>query len=224
MLPPETGTAPTRDQSKMVLAIMAGFLVLATIVGVAGASRIGAHTDLGLGDPPTRPTVTVTAPTATVAPTTPGGGDQAGEQGEDYPILSANGFDPEGDGSERNGEASRVFDGKASTYWSSEGYASPEFGGLKKGVGVSLDLGQVREVHSVTLDLPDPSDVTVYVGQDRTRDGATKVGTSTGKDGTVQLTRAAGPVSAQYVIVWFTKVSQVDDGRHRATLAEVTVR
>ena len=38
------------------------------------------------------------------------------------------------------------------------------------------------------------------------------------------LTRAAGAVSAQYVIVWFTEVGQVDDGRHRATLAEVTVR
>jgi hypothetical protein len=29
-------------------------------------------------------------------------------------------------------------------------------------------------------------------------------------------------VKGQYVFVWFTKVSQVSDGRFRATLAEVT--
>ena len=44
------------------------------------------------------------------------------------------------------------------------------------------------------------------------------------KDGTITLTRADGPADGQYVIVWFTKVSQVSDGRFRATLAEVTVR
>jgi eukaryotic-like serine/threonine-protein kinase len=224
MLPPETGTVPTRDQSKIVLAIMAAFLVVATIVGFWGASRIGSNTDLGLGGPATRPTVTVTAPTATAIPTeTADGGDDGAAGSTEYPILRATGFDPEGDNAERNSEASRTYDGKPGTFWSSEGYATPDLGGLKKGVGVALDLGQVRDVRTVTLVLPDASDVTVYASEDRALDGAAKIGTSKDKDGTVTLTRAAGAVSAQYVIVWFTRVGQVDDGRHRATLAEVTV-
>ena len=42
MLPPETADAPTRDQSKLVMAIMAGFLAFATLVGFWGVSQIGA--------------------------------------------------------------------------------------------------------------------------------------------------------------------------------------
>jgi hypothetical protein len=221
MLPPETGTPPSRDQSKLVLAIVAAFLVVATVVGWYGASRIGSNTDLGLTGPTSRPTVTVTGPAATVGPTETGDGGAA--PSTEFPILSATGFDPEGDNAERNSEASRTYDGKTSTFWSSEGYATPDLGGLKKGVGVSLDLGQVRDVRTVTLVLPDSSDVTVYVGEDRSLEGAARIGSSKGKDGTIRLTRAAGPVNAQYVMVWFTKVGLVDDGRHRATLAEVTV-
>jgi hypothetical protein len=223
MLPQETAKT-TRDQSKLVLVIIAGFVVLATVLGFWGASQIGSGTSLDLGGG--GGTVTVTAPAQTVTPsssaTSPSAtASQAG--GAAFPILGATGFDPQGDGSERNGEAPRVFDGKTSTFWSSEGYASASFGGLKKGVGVRLDLGQVRSVSQVQLVLPDPADVTVYVGQDRTSlDTATVVGTSSGQSGTVTV-KAPKPVVGQYVFVWFTKISQVSDGRYRATLAEVTV-
>jgi hypothetical protein len=72
--------------------------------------------------------------------------------------------------------------------------------------------------------LPDPADVTVYVGQDRNSlDSATALGSSQGKSGTITVT-GAKPVDGQYIFVWFTKVSQVSDGRYRATLAEVSVR
>ena len=224
MLPQETAAAPTRDQSKLVLLILAGFVVVAMVIGIAGASRIGKNTGplLGGGEPRPRNTVTVTAPPTTVGPT---GGATSGSPGggEPLPILAATGYDPEGDGSERNGEAARVYDGKANTFWSSEGYASANLGGLKKGVGVRLDLGQARKVSSVRLVLPDASDVTVSVGPERNRNDATEVGSSSGKSGTVTISHEGGPVTGQYVFVWFTKVSQVDDGRFRATLAEVTV-
>jgi hypothetical protein len=225
LLPQELAAPATRDQSKLVLAIIAAFLVVATFFAVWGITRIGANTDLGLGGTPTpRGTVTVTAPTTTVTPgetSTTSTGDTAGEP---YPILGATGYDPEGDNSERNGEAPRVYDGRTSTFWSSEGYASANLGGLKKGVGVRLDLGQVRAVHSVQIVLPDASDVEVDVGPDRNRDSATALGTSSGKAGAITLTKDGAPVQAQYVFVWFTKVSQVSDGRFRATLAEVVVR
>lgn len=220
MLSAETGTAPTRDQTKVVLVIMAAFLIVATVLGFWGASRIGSNSDLGLGGAPSpKGTVKVTAPAVTVTPTAPddGGGS------ESFAILSATGFDPEGDGAERNGEAPRVFDGKANTYWSSEGYASPNLGGLKKGVGLRLDLGQNRSVSTVELVLPNAADVTVYVGEDRDSLGsATQIGTSKGKSGTVTL-KAPSVVKGQYVFVWFTAVTQVSDGRFRATVAEVTV-
>ena len=223
MLSPEM-TQGGRDQSKIVLAIVATFLVVALGFGAWGASRIGAGTDLGFGNP-SGSTVTVTGPTATVTPgqTTTEAPSATTSGGEAFAILSATGFDPEGDNAERNGEAPRVFDGKSDTFWSSEGYASANLGGLKKGVGIRIDLGQVRKISEVDLVLPSASDVTVYVGEDRTLDNTTELGTSKGKDGTVTV-KAKDPADGQYVFVWFTKVSQVADGRFRATLAEVTVR
>ena len=222
MLPQETAEPPSRDQSKLVLLIMATFLVVALVIGFAGASRIGSGTNLDLGGPPAKNTVTVTAPPTTVGP---GDGTTApGANADGFPVLSATGFDPEGDNAERNGEAARTFDGNAKTFWSSEGYASTNLGGLKKGVGVALDLGQVRKVAEVELVLPDPSDLTVYAAGKRSLAGADEIGASKGKDGTLTVSAAGGPVEAQYIIVWFTKVSQVSDGRFRATLAEVQVR
>ncbi len=219
MLPADTGAAPTGGQSKLVLAIMAAFLVVAIAIGYVGVTKIGSNTNLDLGNTPTpKSTVKVTAPAVTVTPSPP-----ADSGGETFAILSATGFDPEGDGAERNGEAPRVFDGKDSTFWSSEGYASANLGGLKKGVGLRLDLGQQRDVSTVKLVLPNASDVAVYVGSDRdTLDTAKRVGASKGKSGDVTLTAPAA-VRGQYVFVWFTSVTQVSDGRFRATLAEVTV-
>ncbi|KQZ89851.1 hypothetical protein ASD62_11625 [Phycicoccus sp. Root563] len=224
MLSQET-TQRSSDQSGIVLGIVATFLVVVAVLGFWGASTIGSRSNILFGGT-SKPTVTATASTTV---TVPPGQTQTSQPsdtatgGEPFAILSATGFDPEGDNAERNGEAPRVFDGKDDTFWSSEGYASANLGGLKKGVGVRVDLGQVRKVSEVDLVLPDTSDVTVYVGEDRTLDNATELGTSQGKDGSVTV-KAKKPVSGQYVFVWFTKVSQVSDGRFRATLAEVTVR
>ena len=223
MLPPETAAAPTRDQSKLALAIIAGFVVVATLVGFWGVSQIGSGSGLDLSGGTPRPTVTVTGPAQTVTPSsTPTQEATTEAAGEPLAILKATGFDPEGDGRERNSEAPRVYDGDPSTFWSSEGYASSNLGGLKPGVGVMVDLGQTAKVKEVELQLPDTADVTVYVNEDDTRDGATELGSANGKKGKVTIT-GDKPATGKYVMVWFTKVSQVGDGRFRATLAEITV-
>lgn len=225
MLPPETAAAPTRDQSKLALAIIAGFVVVATLVGFWGVSQIGSGSGLDLSGGTPAPTVTVTGPAKTVtpsqAPTTQKPTTEAA--GEPLAILKAAGFDPEGDGRERNSEAARVYDGDPATFWSSEGYASANLGGLKPGVGIVVDLGQAAKVKQVELQLPDAADVTVYVNDTDTRDGATELGSSNGKKGKVTITRDK-PATGKFVMVWFTTVSQVSDGRFRATLAEMTVR
>jgi hypothetical protein len=225
MLPPETAAAPTRDQSKMALAIIAAFVVVATLIGFWGVSQFGSSTGIDLSGSTPRPTVTVTGPTQTVTPgDTPTQEPSTDSAGEPLAILKATGFDPEGDGSERNSEAPRVYDGDTSTFWSSEGYATSNLGGLKPGVGVIVDLGQPAKVKQVTLELPHAADVTVYVSEDNDREGATELGTSAGKKGKVTITAKDAEVAGKYVLVWFTEVSRVDGGRHRATLAEITVR
>lgn len=222
LLPAEAGAAPSRSQSNLVMLLMASFVAIACVAGIFGSSQIGENTNLGKifgGDE-------TTAAQVTPSPEGDGGGGNGGgdDDGEPYQILNAAGYDPSpGDGSEHNSEVQRVYDGDPDTEWTTEGYESPEFGGVKDGVGLTVDLGQPQPINSVTLQLPTSAEATVYVGDSPTNSG-TELGQTEGQDGEVTL-EASDPEEAQYVTVWFTSLEQDDqDGRYRAALGEITVR
>ena len=91
-----------------------------------------------------------------------------------------------------------------------------------EGVGVIVDLGPNITPQQVNLALGAPADVSLYFASDRTLDGALLVGELTDANGTVSVPVPAEAAGRQYLIVWFTKVSQVD-GAYRAVLGEVSV-
>lgn len=218
LLPVGDGEPPSREQSRTVLALMAGFVVIALLVAIFGVSRIGSGSDLGslLGGDSTLP-----APTTSSAPASSDTDTGGSAGGEPYAILSAVGFDPAGDGVENNAEADRIHDGDPATAWNTEGYFDPDFGN-KPGVGVVVDLGQERQINSVTLSLPTTANATVYVGDEATNSG-TEIGSTEGQSGEVTLD-ASTPPTGRFVTVWFTTTVPSDDGRNRASLAEITVR
>jgi hypothetical protein len=220
LLSASTAQAPSRDQSKIVVIIVAAFVTLSLLVGYCGARGMGD----GTSGPTPKRTVTVSAPPVTVAPSAPATAQVGPAAGAPIAILSATGFDPQGDGNEKNTQAPRVYDGNPATAWQSEGYGSPAFGGLgKKGVGVLLDLGQPTSVNQATLTLgAGPLDVTVYAAPSASLDGATVIGTATAASGQVQVKAASTMPKAQYVIVWFTKLAP-DAGRFRASMSEIAL-
>ncbi|MHB8185838.1 MAG: protein kinase family protein [Dermatophilaceae bacterium] len=222
MLPASTAQAPSRDQSKIVVIIVAAFVTLSLLIGYRGVSGMGDGSS-PLGSTPMR-TVTVSAPPVTVAPSAPPTATQEGPPGgQPIAILSATGFDPQGDGIENNTQAPRVYDGNPATAWSSEGYNSAAFGGLKKGVGVLLDLGQPTSVNQVAIDLAKgPVDFTVYAATTPGLDGATVIGSATAASGHVELKAASTMPRAQYVIVWFTKLAP-DAPWFRAAISEIAL-
>src|SRR5699024_3566567 len=68
------------------------------------------------------------------------------------PIAAVHDIDPYGNNSENPDDVEYVVDGDTSTSWTTlEYYGSPEFGGLKPGVGLVLDLGGLRDVSSVRV-------------------------------------------------------------------------
>ncbi|MDN5718498.1 MAG: discoidin domain-containing protein, partial [Janibacter sp.] len=217
LLPAAAGAPPSRSQSNVVLMIMAGFVALACLLGGIGVSRIGSGTDLGRifgGDE-------TTAVQTTESSSESEGG--SGGDGEPLGVINAAGFDPPpGDGAEHNAEVPRVYDGNPSTIWTTEGYNSESFGGVKQGVGITVDLGQAQKISSVTLDLPTTAQATVYAGDQATNSG-TEIGKTEGKTGQVVLTPSS-EVTGQYVTVWFTSLAPSDDGRYRAALGEIAVR
>lgn len=211
----------TKDESKLALGIVAAFLVLALIVGIIGVRKIGSNTDLDFGGVPGR-TPSASAKASGNASGTPSPGASASAGGEKLQILAADGFDPQGDGRENGTRAPRVFDGNPETAWQSEGYGSAALGGLKQGVGVVVDLGPNVAARSITLTLGNTADVQVYIGGDKTLSGAAKVGEKASASGKVTFPVKAG-TAGQYVIVWFTRLTQDDNGRYRAVLGEVEV-
>jgi hypothetical protein len=223
MLPASTAQAPSRDQSKLVVMIVATFVALSLLVAYCGARSLGDV--ITLPRPTPQRTAAANAPPVATAP--PSGGQPestAPAGGQPIAVLSATGFDPEGDGNEKNTQAPRVYDGNPATAWTSEGYGSADFGGLgKKGLGVRLDLGQPTSVNQVSIDLDNgPVDVTVYAAPQASLEGATVIGTASSASGRVQLNAASAMPNAQYVIVWFTKLAP-DGGRFRASISEIAL-
>ncbi len=226
ILPGWSAQAPSRNQSKVVVMIVATFLALSLLVGYCGFRSIGDSINLP-SSAARKPKVTVKAPpVAPAAPTATQTGPTASgpTAGQPIAILSATGFDPEGDGQEKNTQAPRVYDGNTATAWTSEGYGSANFGGLgKKGLGVRLDLGQPTSVNQVTIDLGNgPVDVTVYAATTDSLQGATVIGSAKAATGQIQLKATAPMPQTQYVIVWFTTLAP-DGGRFRAAISEIAL-
>ncbi len=220
LLPASTALDPSRDQSKVVVLIVATFVALSLLVGYCGFQGLGEGSSLPSSTP--KPTVAVKPPPVTAEPTAPDQPEPSA--GLPIAILSATGFDPQGDGQEKNTQAPRVYDGDLATSWTSEGYGSTSFGGLgKKGLGVHLDLGQPTSVNQVTVDLGiGPVDVTVYAATGDSLDGATVLGTVNAATGRVQVKATGAIPKTQYVIVWFTTLAP-DGGRFRASIREIAL-
>ncbi len=214
----------TKDESKLALGIVVSFLVLALVIGIYGVSRIGSESESLFGGDSAGPaTRTTTVAPSTPAPSASGSTPpEGGGTAEPLAILKVEAYDPEGDGEENNNATPKIYDGDNGTGWFSENYRTDSFGGLKKGLGVIVDLGPNKKPQTVELNIPHPSDVEVYVGPDNRLEGATKIGEKAEADGTVKFDVPAD-VSGQYIVVWFTKLYPDDNDKRRAWLDEVVV-
>jgi serine/threonine-protein kinase len=186
---------------------------------VAAVVVAGIVTVLASGGPTPAQDAPVAVETTTPVPTPTGGGP--------LPVVAVVDHDPFGDdGRENPGLAALAVDGDPTTAWESVGYATRAFGGLKPGLGLLLDLGEQRDVASVSLLLGGTGhDVSVTVLQDRPTGDPTLVGDVLGEATDVGggLEVAGGPLRGRWVAVWATRLGTVD-GRPRLAVAEVEVR
>lgn len=145
------------------------------------------------------------------------------------PIQDARDFDPFGQPQEEHREeVPLAFDGDAGTAWTTENYrTSPQFGGLKVGVGVWFDLGSPQPLDQIVLDLtaagvsfdvyraatlPDQVDGLVGWGQP-----VTSVNDAD-NPATVQLD---GRPEGRFWLVWLTSLPPADGGLYQAGIREI---
>jgi hypothetical protein len=130
---------------------------------------------------------------------------------------AATGFDPltsakNDPGNENSAYAQYAIDGSAQTAWTTQWYQSPEFGGLKTGSGLLLEMPGADTYRSVTVNFGSipGADVSILVGSSPARSAAnlasmTKV--AGGNDVSGQVTfRITKSVTGRYLIIWFTKL------------------
>jgi len=129
-------------------------------------------------------------------------------------LTAAGAFDPEGDGHERDEEASLALDGDRSTFWRTERYS--RF--FKTGVGLVLDAGRRVRVRQVVVDSATPGvRAEIRIGSSRTGP-FTRV--SPAKTLAARTTFPVAGRTGRYVVVWVTALPPESAGE----VAEVRVR
>ncbi|MFD9608495.1 protein kinase family protein [Streptomyces sp. NPDC004288] len=142
-------------------------------------------------------------------------------------IASADDFDPPpgGNGEEYPESVANAYDGDPSTFWHTKNYTTAQFGNLKTGVGIVLDLGSDQKVSSVDLSFVGDTKVEVRTAPagassaPSTAEGFTTQASDRGSDVKLKLTKQ---VTTRYVLVWLTELP-LTDGEFRGQLTEVKV-
>ncbi|MBB4935411.1 hypothetical protein F4561_006305 [Lipingzhangella halophila] len=214
--PPRGGRAAQKEAARSARVrktLIGAAAVLVFVAVVAGAWTIGSS--IGGSDEPDDSDGDNQQQEATT------GGDD-----EDLVTLepqNVNGFDPQGDGDEHGERANEAFDGDPATSWNTQTYDSAEFGNLKDGVGLLVDLGEPGELHEVDLDLGSggATDVEIKVGDEADLSSLSTSGEAAQASGEVNV-KLSDPAEGRYVVVWFTTLP--NDGEHRGTINEVELR
>jgi cytoskeletal protein RodZ len=218
----------------LVLAVL-GFASYKFVSGVGRERNASAAASLSPSPPaartgPPASTPAVQASTAQASPvatpsasTTPSASPVAAQA---LAPASVTAFGPAGPADGDNPQlAALAVSGNPATPWSSQWYATPQFGNLKTGTGLLLDMGHPVTVSSVRLSLVSRSgaDLELRAGAKPVPAWLTQVATASNAGGTVQFQPSA-PVRARYLLIWFTKLPPDGAGTYQAGVYKITVQ
>lgn len=136
---------------------------------------------------------------------------------------SAMAYGPSGtsDGDNQD-HASRALSGNAGSPWQSQWYTTSAFGNLKSGTGLLFDLGKTVRVKAVTVQLGNTSGASIQVRAGDSMGGLHTVATISGAGSDVRVPLSS-PVSARYLVVWFTALPSNGNGTYQASVSGLSV-
>lgn len=221
---------PGGKQTGIVLLVLLGVVAVGVIIAFGAFQGLLPSTD---DDPaPTVPTAAATSegPTDTEGTTSAPEEDTETEsettsepREEPYEFAGATGFDEFG-GDEKSDLAPRAIDGDPETAWNSFTYLTPNWGNLKDGVGLALELEEEGPVSQVTIEFPRGDyGAEVFVNDEPTTEGGTSIGSDEEASGTWEIT-VEEPVTGQYVVIWFDRAWQEPGRGEIVYVSEVTVQ
>lgn len=146
----------------------------------------------------------------------------AADEGTPITGFTVRSFDPQGDdGVENEQRAAAAGDGDPGTLWSTVRYKSADFGNLKDGVGLILELPQTEKVQRVRISGPTSGwSGAVYVAD---RSGTSLDDWGQPEEEQSDISGSADfefdPTEGRFVLVWITQLG----GGNRVEIAEITV-
>ena len=212
------GRKPPGERSTAARAVIATVIVLVlAAVGVAAWSI-----SRGLHHSPTP------APSRTQSPS-----QSAAAAAVPLTPVSATVYNPLGSsGDDDPADASKAIDGSASTFWHTSYYLGHQFGNLKKGTGLILDMGKPVRLSQLTVQFGTSccTHVLIEVGNSNTASAAalstfTPVQSSSAAQGstTFNVTKQA---TGRYVLIWITDLPPLagSPGRYETMIYNITAR
>jgi len=170
------------------------------------------------------------------------GGAEAASGGgevEAIEIRQVSDFDPEGDtGDENSDDVGLVYDPDPATAWTTNWYTTPEFGNLKDGVGLLIDLGGEREVSDLQIRLGgNATSYEVWTVPPGTTEAPSEPPPVSLDHASANWVAVGGeedagpmspfsfddPVTTRYILLWLTKVPPDGDGTYTGVVNDLTV-
>lgn len=226
--PPDPAESPRRGflsrERAWLLPVSAVLILAAVLIGVAALLRTtevgrtiidNAREAVGFQPAPTttEPPATVPSVSTTTTTTVPG-----------VSIIGITDFDPYGDLSEHPERTVLINDGDPSRGWRTERYNSSDFGSLKDGVGLIVELNEPTSLRSVTIRSPKRGwDMELYVSENSpadTTDWGDPVTEAADVDPVTTL-ELDGP-AARSILLWITDLGEGPEFRVIITDIEVT--
>lgn len=125
---------------------------------------------------------------------------------------------------EHTSDQQKAIDDNPGTAWVGQHFNGADFGGLRKGTGVRVDLGKQVTVASVQVNVGQmarPGRMQIRVGNSESPYDATLVATQSSPNGIVNV-KLPKPAAGRYVFVWYTKLP-FDGSNYMAHLNEIRV-
>ncbi|MFW0793124.1 murein biosynthesis integral membrane protein MurJ [Gordonia sp. CPCC 205515] len=213
---PAAVTDPKAGRRNIALLVGAGLLTLFIILAlVIWATNLFGYT--GKSQDIDEILTTTSAPPSPGAQAAPATGPIALQR---VTLLDVSGQPP--DSSENLGN---VITG-APPPWRTDVYrGSPDFGGLKDGLGLMFDLGGAKSVKSVTIASPTPGfTVSIRAAQTATPTFADTTEVASGSVGSAStIINIDDPQPAPFLMVWLTSLPQTPNGTYQAQIGQITM-
>jgi hypothetical protein len=141
------------------------------------------------------------------------------------PVAAARAFGPDGfaDG-DNAGLAGYTIAAKPAEIWSTQWYATADFGLLKHGTGLLLDLGSQLTITGVRFDLTQyrGASLEIKVGNGTTPQSLRIAASVQGASGVVRVA-LPHPQLARYLVIWFTLLAPDGAGHFQESVSHVAV-